>query len=375
MTLQNLQEGMVFNNYKSLCAALCVKQVTGKSKQIQLQKLSQYVQFRKEGNKYIIEKLLVSPDTEIVPDSKSPYIKLIETLLVAKLVKAKDSYVEYTYKELIQALNMASENYEKVYYQTSYDYIYNHIAPISREIYDDWRRYAYGENKKKIRSALDSMERRKLIVYEEIQYVCCEAEGGLGSGKVYVHREPEKSEWENYLTISRMLLEAKGCDSIDQLKKKNLYQEYQKDLAEEIREKLGWMYIYKKLRIHHILKDSTRLLEKTRQNLLDAAREKKIEINEKEINRLILNMLNNIGKANHENAINKISAFEIDGLEPEEYYSQLPNSLFKLVFRTKNNYLPGWNILSDYYIAGDEDSAKDKAKEYPTEEDADVEIS
>ena len=399
MVFDNLHEGMELKNYKTLCAVIGVNPTTGEGKQIQMEKLSHYLQFRKEGNRFIIEKILISPEEARHIDlggSKSPYIKLIETLLVAKLFASEDYHVEYTYKELIQELNMASENYNKVYYKTSYDYIYNNIAPISKETYEDWQRFTYGENKKKIKSALESMQNRKLILFDEVQFVCVEERGdeftpynkydkqyfedeGTNFKKKYIHREPTEDEMKNYLRISRRLLEKHGCDNIDEIREKGLQKDYDSELSSEMKEKLGWKYMYKKIRVHHILKDSNDLLEKTKQNLFDEAKKQRLNVDKKKLNKMILNMINNIGKNNHDNAVSKLAEYEIDGCSQEENYSQLPNSLFKLVFRTKADYLPGWNILSDYYIAGDEEAARDKAKDFPvvqstndTEDDIDI---
>lgn len=392
MDTSKLEVGMVIKNYKALCEVIGVKPTSGKAKKNQLERLSKYVKYDDtQGNKFIIQEILLPPDYEIEVSSKSPYIKLIETLLVARLVKTDDSYVEYTYNQLIQDLKMASENYKKAYRETSYWYIYNNIAPISIDVYNDWRRYMYRRNKEKIISALNSMVDRKLITYEEVQYVCIKNDDGYTfrdrrksdcSDEDYepkfIHREPTKEEWENYLKICRWSLEALGCDSVEEVKEKHKLKQYQEMVSEEIEEKLDWLYTYKKLRIHHILKNSTRLLDKTKQNLIDAAQKENIEISEKEINKLILNMINRIGENNHNNAVSRIEEWEKGSEDYGSFGNELPRELFAIKYRTKDDYLPGWYILSDYYIAGDIEAARDKARSFPINEfdkcDAEIEI-
>ena len=124
--------------------------------------------------------------------------------------------------------------------------------------------------------------------------------------------------------------------------------------------------MYKKVRIHHILKDCPDLLNQTKQNFVEAAVKEKTAFSEKALNSLILNMINNVGNVNHKNAVSQLEEWEkkaeLEGWLADGDYSLMPNKLFSILYRTKENYLPGWYILSDYYIAGDEESARDKGK-------------
>ena len=150
--IDNLKVGQTIKDYKTLCEALCIKPATGKSKQIQMEKISQYIKYKKLGRGYYIEEILDQPDHIMSSKSKSPYIKLIETLLSAHLIGNKESTSSYTYKQLFQILSMASDKYDGIYKDDSYEYFYNNIAPISKDLYLDFRRSTYSENKKKIKS-------------------------------------------------------------------------------------------------------------------------------------------------------------------------------------------------------------------------------
>ena len=59
MNIQNLTEGQIFKNYKLLCEALGIKPTTGETKQNQMKLLSELVDYHKEGNKIIIDKIKV----------------------------------------------------------------------------------------------------------------------------------------------------------------------------------------------------------------------------------------------------------------------------------------------------------------------------
>ena len=362
MNINNLKAGQLIKDYPCLCIACGLKRTTGEARQKQLKELSKYVKMTKSGRGYIIEEIIGYPDPMIIHPSSSPYIKLIETLLMAQFVNNKSKCIEVTYKQLFQTLCMSSSNYNDIYKQESYNYVYNNIAPIDKETYADFRRVSYNENKKKIRCALDSMKKRMLIDYKENTYVCYEDENGNE-----VHKEPTVTEIEEYLRIGRALLEEYECKNIDELDAKHIRRRYEEELSKQIKDKLGWKYKYKKLRIVNAVTDSVDLLEKAKKDLVLQARKNNIEISKAELNTAIKNMLNRIGENNHKNALQKLEEWERGDEEWGANGIELPSSLKITLFRAKKSYLPAWNILSDYYIEGNEEAAKDRAKDYPVD--------
>lgn len=370
MRVDNLKVGQSIKDYKSLCALLCINPTTGKAKEKQLERLSQYVRYRKISNTFFIDEILRYPDPVMDSSSSSPYVKLIETLLMAYLVGERHMRIEATYKTIFQMLWMASTNYDAIYQEESYEYVYNNIAPISKEIYLDFRRSTYSENKKKIKSALDSMQKRALICYQEEMYVCYEDD----EGKEY-HRKPTKEEVVRYLKIRQALYDKYGCRDDDELKRKHLQKKYEEDLVKNIREQLNWRYKYTKLVIINGVNDSIHLLEESKQALIEQARKARVEINKTELNQAIKKMINRIGETNYDSAVRKLEEWERGDEEWGAFATQMPSSLFSILYRTRENYLPGWNILTEYYIGGDEKAAKDRAKEYPClDENADNDL-
>lgn len=360
MEISNLKAGQRIKDYRALCALLCIKPTTGKAKENQLKRLSKYVKYRKVSNTYFIDEILGYPDPIVDSSSNSPYIKLIETLLLAYLVGERQMRIEATYKTIFQMLCMASDNYDKIYQDESYDYVRHNIAPISKEVYLDFRRSTYSENKKKIKSALDSMQNRALICYQEEMFICYEDD----EGKEW-HRKPTEDELIRYLKIRQALYDKYGCYDDEELKEKHFQKKYEEDLIEEIKKQLNWKYKYTKLIIINGVNDSIYLLERSKQALAEQARKAKVEINKVELNQAIKKMINRVGETNHNNVIKRLEEWERGDEEWGAFAPQMPNSLFSVLYRAKENYLPGWNILTEYYIGGDEEAAKDKAKDYP----------
>ena len=74
-------------------------------------------------------------------------------------------------------------------------------------------------------------------------------------------------------------------------------------------------------------------------------------------------------KQNHPNPI-RVPGLVMQGIMQREKGDEewgangieLPKNLQAILFRAQESYLPAWNILSDYFIEGNEEAAKDKAK-------------
>ena len=323
-----------------------------------MKKVEKCIKYSRCGNKYRIDEILDYPDELLDSAARSPYVKLIETLIVARLVGTQDISLEYTYKQLFQELCMASSNYDKIYNKGFYEYIHDNIAPISKEVYLDFRRSSYSENKKKIKTALDSMVNRGLIDYEEERYVCYEDDEGRE-----FHMKPSENEVALYLAIMQDLLKKYECDSIDDIKTKHLSKKFDEELAEAMQNNLNWKYTYKKIKIVNGISDSMYALDKTKQKLMQEARKNKVRICEEELNKAIKKMIDRVGEKQHDNAVRKLEEWERGDEEWGMQSVEMPYGLSSILHRTRKDYLPSWNVLSEYFIIGDEKTAKDRGKE------------
>ena len=70
MEINNLKAGQRIKDYRALCALLCIKPTTGKAKENQLKRLSQYVKYRKVSNTYFIDEILGYPDPIVGSSSR-----------------------------------------------------------------------------------------------------------------------------------------------------------------------------------------------------------------------------------------------------------------------------------------------------------------
>lgn len=369
MDISKLKPKMVFNNYKALCEAVNIKQMTGKSKQMQLDEFSQYVTYRRDGHKFIIEEIIDQPDALALNSSKSPYIKLIETLLVAMLVGSSNDIIEKSYGELFFDLCMASVNYKKIYNESEYDNIYNSIAPIDKDVYVDFRRNSYNENKKKIKSALESMKKRMLIDYEEVDYAVIDEYYDDKHHKV--HFPISDKQKKEYLELRYEIMKSFNCNSEDELKAKHRYKEFEEKVAKKAEEQFLWLYKYKKVKIIHILQGKIDNLNATKENLYREARRQNTEVNKQELNAAIAKMINKIGENNHNNSVRKIEEWQ-QGDEDWGKQPEMPYSIASISFRARDSYLPSWNVLSEYFIVGDKDSAASAWKEYSDKTVSDI---
>lgn len=367
LDLSNIAVGQVYGSYRELCTALSLKPTTGEAKQKQLRDLSKYIKYRREKNKFYIDEILNYPDEldELLDNtSKSPYVKLIETLIVARLVGTQAISIEYTYKRLFQELCMASSNYNTIYNKGSYEQFCDNVAQVSKEVYLDFRRSSYSENKKKIKTALDSMVNRGLIDYEEERYVCYEDDSGKE-----IHMKPSEKEMALYLAIVQDLLKKYECDSIDDVKAKHLSKKFDEDLVDAMRNNLNWKYTYKKIKIVNGISDSMYALDKTRQKFIQEARDNKVKICEEELNKAIKKMIDRVGEKQHDNAVRKLEEWERGDEEWGMQNVEMPYGLYSVLYRTKEDYLPSWNVLSEYFIVGDEEAAKDRGRKIDRREE------
>ena len=65
MRVENLHEGQIIKNYKELCKVLEIEEKPGKSRQLQHKHFNQYFEYKKEGHKYIINKIYENVENKI----------------------------------------------------------------------------------------------------------------------------------------------------------------------------------------------------------------------------------------------------------------------------------------------------------------------
>lgn len=120
MKIENITEGMVIKNYKELSKLLGVPNTGGNIKKKHLKELQRYVEYHKNGHKFIIDKVYDKPKPEIDGRGKNPnshrnqngaYGKYIRLLVLNMLSQSEANIVRIGTLRMLQELNMINRNY------------------------------------------------------------------------------------------------------------------------------------------------------------------------------------------------------------------------------------------------------------------------
>ncbi|MEM4994798.1 hypothetical protein WKH56_19750 [Priestia sp. SB1] len=190
MKIDNITEGQIIKNYKSLCKELGVQVKVGKSRQLQLKDLERYFSYYKDGNSFIIKEIYDEPIKKVSMRGKSEgsrnnntiYGDLIRTLIADLLVNQKKKHISISRNHLLERMNMINENYgfcsKNVKELAS---MYN-IEPYMAY---DFFNTSNSNFKNAVETALDHLHAQRLLWYKMIVKV------GLHNGE---HREAEVEE-------------------------------------------------------------------------------------------------------------------------------------------------------------------------------------
>ena len=177
MKTENLTVGMRIRNYPDLCALVCEKASTGKSKQLQIKKWEQYFRYHRDGYAFIIDEIYEQPlpSSPRKLRSDNTYITLIETILMSKLKVERK--IKIGKNKLYQILGFFNENYLDInsnnFKNTMQQFQENGItgrlmtADEAQSYYTDFYSFAQSKFNDILTSALKSMQRRNLIFYRK----------------------------------------------------------------------------------------------------------------------------------------------------------------------------------------------------------------
>jgi len=114
----NISSGEIIKNYKEFCMLLGEQEKTGGAKNAQLKKWQRYIDFHKDGHKFIIDGIYEEPKNKIDNRSNgnntiySEYIKnLIMDLLVHNSMRQNERTLSFSTNRLLRTLEMINTNY------------------------------------------------------------------------------------------------------------------------------------------------------------------------------------------------------------------------------------------------------------------------
>lgn len=165
MNVENLSEGLIVKNYKELCGLLGEKVKTGESKMTQLRKLNDYIDYQKDGNKFIITKIYSEDEiiiNEVKKGRKSIYSDMIEVLMMDTLA-SKDSHLIISKSSLIKDMGLVNGNYKKGYKNqelmaTKFDMTVDYV--------NEFYKLNDSNLNNVINSALNSLSKKRLIDFK-----------------------------------------------------------------------------------------------------------------------------------------------------------------------------------------------------------------
>ena len=118
MNTDALFVGMNIKNYKELCMLTNEETKTGKSKILQLENFSRFINWHKIGQKFIIDEIYDSPKEK--QDKRSSgnnnvYCKYIEIILLNHLSHCDNNVNSLTFCKWYEILGMVGHDYNKYY--------------------------------------------------------------------------------------------------------------------------------------------------------------------------------------------------------------------------------------------------------------------
>jgi len=227
--VSKLCNGMVVKNYKEMCTLLGQSVKGGDGKKYQIENWKRYFDFGRRGHKYIVAEIYESPIAQQAY-SNAIYIKIIEILLMHELY-TKDNYTcEYTKTGLFSLLGMINANYNN---GNKYNLIKEKLPEYK---YEHWEiNHFYMRTSQKLTgilfSALNSMQRRHLIIYRQQYIIVQDRNFSVATNK----------QCQNILAVEKTISDEMGYSVVPYSK----LEEYYNKVNERLNELYDWDYVYK----------------------------------------------------------------------------------------------------------------------------------
>ena len=170
LNLNNIGTGQVIKNYKEFCALLEIKPRTGKSKIIQQEKIGEFIDYHKEGNKIIIDKIKAKRallmDKRQLGNTCKTAIEIGDVILHKLLEDYKGEELVITQTELLYRLMLITDDYKQFLYNTE---LYHKNTGIDYKYLNEYRLKVGNQINKRIVNALNRLEKSGYILYNKQQ--------------------------------------------------------------------------------------------------------------------------------------------------------------------------------------------------------------
>lgn len=165
--LSKLKNEMEVKNYKEMCKLLGQKEKGGKAKILQIKDWARYFLYERVGHKFIIkeifENILEKPDLR--GGNNCIYIDKVETLIKDILLeKAENDKKIFRLYDFIEKLGFVNKNYVQGNQNKSK---LSKVLSIDEKIIEQFYHYTYINFRSIIESALDRLDRNKILFLEK----------------------------------------------------------------------------------------------------------------------------------------------------------------------------------------------------------------
>lgn len=243
MTLKTFEKksvipGQCFKNYKDLCFSLGIEpHLRGKSKQLQLKKIEKYIDYKKNGQSFLIENVYTKPLAFSEPiNSEQEYIRnlyfnYIQLILMQTLVNEKhNGRVCSTKIGLFKELGMVNNHYGSKNYEEKIFQQYTELKKMRKDYYNI-KKLFHNRLCQMLDRAIVSLEKQEIILQKE-------------EIRVFQKNKKSRLAMDNEVTIINKI----EYTTMKKLGIKNILEPYisknkafYKNISEEL-EKIGWYY-------------------------------------------------------------------------------------------------------------------------------------
>lgn len=168
--LDKIGTGQVIKNYKELCNILEIKVCSGNSKISQLEQLKEFVDYHKEGNKFVIDNIKHTEgrfiDRRTLGNTCKTAIEIGDVILHLLLEEYRGEQLLITSTELLYRLLLITDEYKQFLFETEK---YQRNTGIDFKYLNNYRLKVGNQINDRIVTALNRLEKSGYILYNKQQ--------------------------------------------------------------------------------------------------------------------------------------------------------------------------------------------------------------
>lgn len=281
-----LTEGQVFDTYPALCKALGCDVYGGYQKTKQLKEFERYFNYEKEGKKFIITEIYPEPiSEEYRMAANAKYVGFIQNILLSYLSQQEEEIIYLTQQQLWTILGMVNNKYFLMRTPHKKEDLMNLSEDMTMFDINNFFNRSGAKFADIIKTALNSLQRRKLLIYEKPYRIgeVVSNEKFMQSGVVY--RDATDNEKKYILRTENKLMHQFGFNDIYKLYASSKSVAYYDSLNKIFQKEKDWDHVYS---CYKFIFD--------KDNIIEAINE---DAEIKQMNELIIQVLNEQAENNY----------------------------------------------------------------------------